>query len=376
MYKGYRCLDLTTSRIYVSRHARFDENVFPFIDSTKPSSLTNLEISTFLDHSHTFLSKPSTPITPIQPTNLENSSPCKLCSENTTPNSNPSPPQSPTSTHTSSSTTDSYSSPPSPFSQHSVTSSSTVPIPPPPPPPISTHPMITRAKAGIFKPRHFVDFSTLTHQPLHNALLASSDPKTVQTALKQPQWVEAMQRELDALHKNNTWSLVPRPLNRQVVGSKWLFRTKFHSDSTIERHKARLVAQGYSQTPGLDYSHTFSPVVKSTTIRIILSLAVLNKWTLHQLDVNNAFLHGQLKECLFMEQPPGFVDPQRPNHVCKLNKALYDLKQAPRAWFHRLSTFLISNGFSCSRADTSLFIFKRGECIMYLLVYVDDLILT
>lgn len=127
---------------------------------------------------------------------------------------------------------------------------------------------------------------------------------------------------------------------------------------------------------GIDYSHTFSPVVKASTVRIILSLAVLNNWNLHQLDVNNAFLHGFLNETVYMEQPPGFTNHQFPNHVCKLNKALYGLKQAPRAWFHRLSTFLMANGFSCSRADTSLFIFKRDSCIMYLLVYVDDLILT
>lgn len=156
----------------------------------------------------------------------------------------------------------------------------------------------------------------------------------------------------------------------------WLFRTKYHADGSIERHKARLVAQGFSQVPGIDYSQTFSPVVKASTVRIVLSLAVLNNWKLHQLDVNNAFLNGELHELVYMEQPPGFQDPTLPHHVCRLNKALYGLKQAPRAWFHRLSTFLIASGFVCSKADTSLFVFKRDSCILYLLVYVDDLILT
>ncbi|KAK1425109.1 hypothetical protein QVD17_20454 [Tagetes erecta] len=160
------------------------------------------------------------------------------------------------------------------------------------------------------------------------------------------------------------------------MGFKWLYRTKFHSDGSINRHKARLVAQGFSQIPGIDYSHTFSPVVKASTVRIVLSLAVINGWNLHQLDVDNAFLHGHLNECVYMEQPPGFTNPKFPNHVCRLNKALYGLKQASRAWFHRLSTFLINNDFTCSRADTSLFVFKRDSCVMYLLVYVDDLILT
>lgn len=144
----------------------------------------------------------------------------------------------------------------------------------------------------------------------------------------------------------------------------------------MERYKARLVAQGFSQTPGLDYSHTFSPVVKASTVRVILSLAVINKWNLHQLDVNNAFFHGHLDECIYMEQPPGFAYPSFPHHVCKLKKALYGLKQASRAWFHHLSTFLLANGFKGSRADTSLFVFKRDKCVIYMLVYVDDLILT
>ncbi|XP_057418149.1 uncharacterized protein LOC130712328 [Lotus japonicus] len=115
---------------------------------------------------------------------------------------------------------------------------------------------------------------------------------------------------------------------------------------------------------------------EATTVRLILSLAVLNDWQLHQLDVKNAFLHGHLTETVYMEQPPGFVDPRFPTHVCRLNKALYGLKQAPRAWFQRLSSFLLRYGFSCSRADPSLFFFYKGRITLYLLVYVDDIILT
>nr|GEW55436.1 retrovirus-related Pol polyprotein from transposon TNT 1-94 [Tanacetum cinerariifolium] len=184
--------------------------------------------------------------------------------------------------------------------------------PTPPPPPILTHPMMTRAKSGIFK-----------HSPLHPSLFVSTNPKTYKIAAKDSKWVAVMQSELDALHKNDTWSFVPRHNNRNVVGSKWLYQTKIFSD-----------------------------------------------------DVNNSFLHGNLNECMHMEQPPGFIGPKFPDHVCKLNKALYGLKKAPRAWFHRLSTFLTDNGFTCFRADTSLFVFQRDACIMYLLVYVDDLILT
>lgn len=151
---------------------------------------------------------------------------------------------------------------------------------------------------------------------------------------------------------------------------------KIHADGSIDKYKACLVAQGFTQIPGLDYSATFSPVVKASTVRIILSLAVLYKWSLHQLDVKNAFLNGDLFDTVYMEQPPGFLDSRFPNHVCRLKKALYGLKQAPRAWFQRLISFLISIRFTCSRADPSLFVFKKDNILLNLLVYVDDIILT
>ncbi|GKE30562.1 retrovirus-related pol polyprotein from transposon TNT 1-94, partial [Tanacetum coccineum] len=145
------------------------------------------------------------------------------------------------------------------------------------------------------------------------------------SAAKHPKWYAAMYDEMHALKINGTWDLVPRPMNANVVGSKWVFRTKFHSDGTIDRFKARLVAQGFTQVSGIDYSATFSPVVKASMVRIVLSLVVLHKWPLHQLDVKNAFLNGNLTDIVFMEQPPGFVDSKFPNHVCRLKKALYGL---------------------------------------------------
>ncbi|KAJ0457293.1 putative RNA-directed DNA polymerase [Helianthus annuus] len=183
---------------------------------------------------------------------------------------------------------------------------SRTPTPSPPHPPQPSHPMITRAKAGIFKPRHLANYSHLQTDSLHIALHATHDPKSYLSAIKQSHWLTAMTKELQALHHNHTWSLVPRPPDRHVVGCKWIFRTKFLSDGSVDRYKARLVAQGYSQYPGIDYSHTFSPVVKATTVRIILSLAVLNKWKLHQLDVNNAFLHGRLDYYVLMGTTPWF----------------------------------------------------------------------
>lgn len=131
-----------------------------------------------------------------------------------------------------------------------------------------------------------------------------------------------------------------------------------------------------NQRPGLDYAETFSPVIKSTTIRIILGVAVDRSWPIRQLDVNNAFLQGTLTDEVYMCQPPGFIDKDRPNHVCRLRKALYGLKQAPRAWYIELRNYLITVGFVNSVSDTSLFILRKGRSIVYMLVYVDDILVT
>ncbi|CAH9114450.1 unnamed protein product [Cuscuta epithymum] len=184
-----------------------------------------------------------------------------------------------------------------------------------------------------------------------------------------------MDAEFQALQHNDTWELVPRT-HQTPIPCKWVFRIKRHPDGSIARYKARLVAKGFMQQYGRDYFDTFSPVTKPATVRIILSIALSRHWPLRQLDVNNAFLHGTLHEEVFMLQPPGYINPNTPNHLCRLKKALYGLKQAPRAWYLELSGFLLSAGFRKSRADASLFIYSRGSILLYFLVYVDDIVLT
>lgn len=181
-----------------------------------------------------------------------------------------------------------------------------------------------------------------------NVILNSNqplDPTCYSQAIKEPQWRSALEEEFNALLRNQTWVLTPPPSDANIVGCKWVFKTKHKPNGSIERFKARLVAKGFHQQSGLDFEETFSPVVKAPTICLILSLACSSYWPLHQLDVRNAFLHGQLTETVYMHQPPGFVDPFNPNHVCQLQKAIYGLKQAPRAWYFHFSAALQEHGF-------------------------------
>jgi len=186
----------------------------------------------------------------------------------------------------------------------------------------------------------------------------------------------AMQDEYDALQRNGTWTLVPPSRGMNLIDCRWVFKIKRRADGQIDRYKARLVVKGFKQRYGIDYEDTFSPIVKIATVRLVLSLAVTRGWCLRQLDVQNAFLHGVLEEEVYMKQPPGFENPRYPSFVCKLKKAIYGLKQAPRAWYSRLSSKLISLGFVSSKSDTSLFTYRKGSVEIYMLIYVDDIIVT
>lgn len=181
-----------------------------------------------------------------------------------------------------------------------------------------THPMMTRGKAGIFKLKTYWITSDQTAQTLHIDVTLSN----VQDALQDPNWQQAMNKEYHALIQNGTWSLIPYDSNMKVVGCKWVFKIKYNPNGSISRFKARLVAKGFHQTLGVDFSETYSPVVKAPIIRIVLSIAVCKNWVAKQIDVNNTFLNGDLSEDLFMVQPEGYEIKSKPTHVCKLNKAL------------------------------------------------------
>ena len=184
-----------------------------------------------------------------------------------------------------------------------------------------------------------------------------------------------MDKEIEAFEVNNTWTLAPLPPGKTAISCKWVYRIKYLPYGSIERYKARLVAKGFIQKLGLDYSETFSPIAKSVFVRIMLSLAATKGWFLHQMDVNNAFLHGDLVEDVYMSLPPGFHSKGE-GLVCKLNKSLYGLKQASRQLFEKFSTTILQMGFVQSKSDYSLFTHSQGASFTVLLVYVDDILLT
>lgn len=260
------------------------------------------------------------------------------------------------------------------------------PSDPPPPPP--------RHSTRISKPPHHlqdyicnVASSSTSSYPLHHYLSYSNhraytlaidiipEPASYAEASKHDCWVEAMKRELNVLAANHTWLIVDKPASIIPRGCKWVFKVKRKADGTLERYKARLVAKGYTQTEGVDFFDTFSPVAKMATVRLLIALAAIKGWHIHQLDVNNAFLHGELKEEVYMSIAPG-VDNAGPHKVCKLLKSLYGLKQANCKWYERLTILLLDLGYKQAHADHSLFTHITPSSYTALLIYVDDIVLV
>ena len=204
----------------------------------------------------------------------------------------------------------------------------------------------------------------------------STEPTSVKEVMKSPnkeKWEDAMKDELKSLQKNDVWELVKLPNDRKTVGSKWVFKEKIGADGSIERYKARLVAQGYSQQRGLDYDETFSPVVRTESVRALIALAAKNNRILHQLDVTTAFLNGTLDEEIYMKQPEGSQIKGNEHLVCKLRKSIYGLKRASRCWDTALHAHLCTIGFCQSDNDPCIYVSEDG--MVTLTVYVDNIIL-
>ncbi|PKU64810.1 Retrovirus-related Pol polyprotein from transposon TNT 1-94 [Dendrobium catenatum] len=337
--KGYKCLDPLNNRIIISRHVTFDEGSFPFampqVTHTNKAELISLLL-----------------LTPAS-IGLANQAQNQII-QTTEPSGDIHRPSS-TSTLSQSTTISPQIHPPA-----TTTSANT-----------SIHPMVTRQRTGSLKPQSRLN---LIHS--HMPSMSTADPTSFTEASKNPEWRKAMASEFLALQQQGTWSLVAAPINTSVIGCKWTYRTKLHADGSVARYKARLVAQRNHQEYGLDYYETFSPVAKLPTIRILLTIALYRDWPVHQLDVANAFLHGTLQETIYMKQPKGFEDSTHPTHVCHLHKAIYGLKQAPRQWYNTFTSHLVSMGFQHSVSDPSLLTFIYQSSKIYMLIYVDDILIT
>ncbi|GJW32201.1 putative ribonuclease H-like domain-containing protein [Tanacetum coccineum] len=217
-----------------------------------------------------------------------------------------------------------------------------------------------------------------THEDLHTYLfacfLSQEEPKKVIQALKDPSWIEAMQEELLQFKLQQVWTLVDLPYVKRAIGTKWVYRNKKDERGIVIRNKARLVAQGYTQEEGIDYDEVFAPVAKIEAIRLLLAYASFKDFVVYQMDVKSAFLYGKIKEDVYVCQPPGFEDPEFPDRVYKVEKALYGLHQAPRAWYETFSIYLLDNGFQRGQIDKTLFITRVKSDILLVQVYVDDII--
>ncbi|GJU56812.1 putative ribonuclease H-like domain-containing protein [Tanacetum coccineum] len=200
------------------------------------------------------------------------------------------------------------------------------------------------------------------------------EPKKVLQALEDPSWVEAMQNELLQFKLLNVWSLLDLPRDKWAISTKWVFRNKKGERGIVVKNKGRLVAQVHTQEEGIDYDEVFAPVARIEAIRLFLAYASFKDFVVYQMDVKSAFLYGKIEEEVYVCQPPGFEDPHFPNKVYKVEKALYGLHQAPRAWYETLSTYLLDNGFHRGQIDKTLFIRRHKDDILLVQVYVDDII--
>ena len=212
------------------------------------------------------------------------------------------------------------------------------------------------------------------------ALLQEDDePNTFKEAISCPakdKWISAMEEELESMKVNHVWELVDLPMGRRAIGNKWVLKIKHKADGSIERYKARLVAKGFTQQEGIDYEETFSPVVRFTSIRLILAIVACLDLELHQMDVKTAFLNGELDEEIYMDQPTGFVKEGNEHKVCKLLKSIYGLKQSSRQWYFRFQEVVLSNGFTMIDEDNCVYTKRSKGKFVIMSLYVDDILIA
>lgn len=209
------------------------------------------------------------------------------------------------------------------------------------------------------------------------SLFADSDPIKFKDAVKEEKWTKAMDTEIQAIKRNDTWELTDLPKGQKTICVKWVYRTKLNEKGEIDKHKAWLVAKGYKQQYGVDYKEVFDPVARHDTIRLVVSLAAQNSWPIFQMNVKSAFLNGDLLEQVYVDQPSGYVQQGSEEKVYKLKKALYGLKQAPKAWYSCIDVYFSKAGFQKCPHEHTLFVKSEdGDKFVIVCLYVDDLICT
>ncbi|PRQ59012.1 putative RNA-directed DNA polymerase [Rosa chinensis] len=216
-------------------------------------------------------------------------------------------------------------------------------------------------------------------QETDEILAEDHDPTTFKQAaesIESQQWQLAMEAEMDSMSQNSVWELVKPDPNHNAIGCKWVFKTKRDEKGNVERHKARLVAKGFTQKQGIDYTETFSPVSTKDSFRIIMALVAHYNMELHQMDVKTVFLNGELDEVIYMKQPVGFVKPGKEDHVCRLRKSIYGLKQASRQWYKKFDSVISSFGFTENIVDECVYLKTVGNNFIFLILYVDDILLA
>ncbi|KAI3510533.1 hypothetical protein L1887_17599 [Cichorium endivia] len=339
--KAYRLFDPDTGKIFISRDVYFEEDkAWSWEKSTKfkvtPGTTLTLEGYQPEDD---YEEIESTPTTPVYHENVSGHSPIQDQIQQTS-----------TPTHTPTPTIST-----SPNNSANTASSST----------------------GGGAPKRYRLLNDIYDEPddflfMHDR----EEPTSYSMASEDVDWVNAMKSELEVIEKNKTWNLVELPPGRKPIGLKWVFKLKKDPDGRVLKHKARLVAKGYVQKPGIDFDEVFAPVARIETVRILLALAGNNGWLVHHLDVKSAFLNGDLEEEVYVTQPEGFMNHDEPRKVYKLSKALYGLRQAPRAWNSRLDKCLKNLGFQRCPQEYAVYTKKKNDKLLIVGVYVDDLIVT
>jgi hypothetical protein len=206
-------------------------------------------------------------------------------------------------------------------------------------------------------------------------LVAAEEPRSVAEALTEQSWKKAMEEEMRAIHENQTCVPCVLPPKQKAIGLKWVFKVKNDPKGNVVKHKARLVAKGYAQRQGIDFDEVYALVAKIETVRVLLALAAHGGWEVHHMDVKSVFLNGDLTEIVFVQQPPGFIVGGA-DKVLRLKKALYGLRQAPRAWNAKLDKEMIALGFERSKLEHAVYRRSTGKSFLIVGVYVDDLIIS